>query len=165
MNIRAATEDDLSGILTVLNHHILHSTAIWSEAPFTWLELLEWYHARVDVGYPVVVAVSEDQTVLGYGTYAMFRPKSGYRFCVEHSLYVNPNVHNKGIGTGIITALITQAKAQGLHTMVGVIEATNVQSIQFHEKFGFEITGRLPEAGFKFNRWLDLVFMQLKISS
>jgi phosphinothricin acetyltransferase len=93
--------------------------------------------------------------------YSEFRFREAYKFTVEHSVYVSPFEMGKGIGKLILTELIALAKAQGLHTMIGVIDSENKSSISFHEQFGFKTVGIIRESGYKFDRWLDSVFMQL----
>ena len=99
--------------------------------------------------------------MLGFGTYGTFREKIGYQFTVEHSIYVFDNFTGKGIGKLLLAALIELAKNQKLHAMIGAIDAENRSSIAFHEKFGFTLVGNIREVAFKFDRWLDLVLMQL----
>jgi phosphinothricin acetyltransferase len=97
---------------------------------------------------------------VGFGYYSEFRFREAYKFTVEHSVYAHPNLIGKGIGKLILDNLIHLAKAQKLHTMIGVIDSENQSSIEFHKKFGFEIAGTIKESGYKFNRWLHSVFMQ-----
>lgn len=101
--------------------------------------------------------------VIGFGYYSEFRFREAYKFTVEHSVYVHPNHHGKGIGKLLLTELIRLAKAQNLHTMIGVIDSENTGSIAFHEKMGFETVGVIKESGYKFDRWLSSVFMQLML--
>ena len=159
---RPATASDLAGILAILNHNILTSTAIYSYTPWTMEQLEQWFAAKQNEDMPVLVALA-DYKVQGYGTYGIFRPKEGYRFCVEHSIYIDDAAQGMGIGSAMLQALIARAKAQGLHTMVAGIDATNAHSIAFHRKFGFVEVGLMKEVGYKFNRWLDLQFMQLTL--
>lgn len=160
--IRLATSEDLPGILVILNHNILTSTAIYSYTPWSMLQLEQWFAAKQHDAMPLLVA-SDGERVLGYGTYGMFRPKEGYRFCVEHSIYIGATLQGQGIGSTMMRALIDSARHQGLHTMIAGIDASNMESIAFHRKFGFAEVGLLKEVGFKFDRWLDLQFMQLTL--
>jgi phosphinothricin acetyltransferase len=93
--------------------------------------------------------------------YSEFRFREAYKFTVEHSVYVSENHIGKGIGKLLLSELIQLAKAQGLHTMIGVIDSENQGSIAFHEQFGFKTVGIIKESGYKFDRWLDSVFVQL----
>ncbi|MEN7549079.1 N-acetyltransferase family protein [Rapidithrix thailandica] len=160
IEVKAAEEKDLPAILEIINYEIRHSTAIYDYEERSPEAQREWLQQKQQEHMPVLVAVLEGQ-VLGFGTYGTFRPKVGYRFCVEHSVYVSENARGKGAGSVLMEALIQSAKQQGLHSMIAGIDAANQSSYDFHIKFGFEEVGRLKEVGYKFDQWLDLVFMQL----
>jgi L-amino acid N-acyltransferase len=159
IQILSATTLHLSAILDIVNHNILHSTALYDYdiKPREYIET--WHEDKQSAGWPVIVAI-EDKQVVGYGTYGPFRFKDGYKFTVEHSVYVAGGHSGKGIGGQLLEELIRLAKEQGYHTMIGGIDAGNAGSIAFHKKHGFTEAGLLKETGFKFGRWLDLLFMQ-----
>ncbi|NBW27474.1 MAG: N-acetyltransferase family protein [Flavobacteriaceae bacterium] len=160
VQIRPFEIKDTQSILDIINYNILNSTALYDykirdlETQKTILE------DKINKGFPVIVAECDGKLV-GFGMYSEFRFREAYKFTVEHSVYVSPNEMGKGIGKMIMAQLIIQAKAQGLHTMIGVIDSENKSSITFHEQFGFKTVGIIKESGFKFDRWLDSVFMQL----
>lgn len=158
--IRKAAFDDLTGILAIMNHNIMHGTAVYDYEPKTEVFIRQWFAEKQKNSFPVVVAVT-DGKLSGYGSYAQFKPKDGYKFCVEHSVYVAEGSQGKGIGKFLLAELIRLAKEQGMHSMVALIDADNTGSIAFHKQFGFIEAGLLKEAGFKFGRWLDVQFMQL----
>lgn len=158
--IRPAEVKDLPALLAIINYNILHSTAVYDYDPKSLADMQTWFEERQQEGYKVIVA-EHDNSVAGYAAYGIFKPKKGYRFTVEHSVYVSENFQGKGIGKLLMAELITLAKKEGIHSMIGVIDADNKASIAFHKEFGFTETGFLKEAGFKFNRWLDVTFMQL----
>ena len=162
VSLRPATPNDVPGILAIMNHNILHSTAVYDYDPKNVQEMEVWFQEKQEAGWPVIVA-DENGSVVGYATYGTFRYKQGYRFTVEHSVYVAESYAGKGIGKLLLSELITIAKASGYHTMIGGIDAQNTGSIAFHEKFGFKEAGTIKEAGFKFGRWLDVTFMQLML--
>ncbi|AWH85541.1 N-acetyltransferase [Flavobacterium album] len=163
IKIRPATPQDLTGILEIVNHNILHSTALYDydAKPYDYIET--WFAEKHESNLPVIVALEGDK-VAGYGTYGPFRFKQGYRFTIEHSVYAAPGHEGKGIGKLLLTELIRLAKEGGYHCMIGGIDANNTGSIEFHKKFGFVETGIIKEAGYKFGKWLDLQFMQLILS-
>lgn len=159
MLIRDTTTEDLPAILDIHNDAIRNTTAIWDETEVGLDERMEWLNSRLRAGNPVLTAVV-DGDVAGYASYAQWRPKSGYRLTVEHSVYVGTAFHRRGVASALLTELIDRATAAGIHALVGVIESRNTTSIALHEKFGFTIVGRMPEVGVKFDRWLDLTLMQ-----
>lgn len=163
IELRDATPKDLPGILAIVNYNILNSTAVYDYDPKTLADLKEWFDERNHAGLPILVAVKDD-AVVGYGTYGPFRFKQGYRFTIEHSVYILQGHSGKGIGKRLLLGLIAKAKSAGFHTMIGGIDAENEGSITFHKKLGFTETGTIKEAGYKFDRWLDLTFMQLILS-
>ena len=158
--IRTATENDVESILEIVNHAILHTTANYNYEPQTIEAQTEWFRQKQRNDFPVIVAAI-DEKVVGFGAYGTFREKIGYQFTVEHSVYVSDAFIGKGIGKLLLSELILIAKKNGLRTMIGAIDAENKDSIAFHEKFGFAKCGVVKDAAFKFDRWLDLQFMQL----
>jgi phosphinothricin acetyltransferase len=102
-------------------------------------------------------------TVMGFASYGAFRNWAGYRFTVEHSVYVHAAFRRRRIASILVEHLLRHAGEQGLHLMVGAIDAANTGSIELHRRLGFEPAGVLEEAGCKFGRWLDLAFMTRKI--
>lgn len=160
MIVRDAAADDLPGILAIYNDAVAHTTAIWNDTPADLDNRRDWWRARVAGGHPVLVAVEEAGAVLGYASYGPFRPFDGYRQTVEHSVYVAEAARRRGVATALLAALEERARAAGMHAMIGGIAAENAASIALHQTLGFTETGRLPEVGRKFGRWLDLVFLQ-----
>jgi phosphinothricin acetyltransferase len=160
INIIQATQAHIPEILKIVNYNILNSTAVYDYAPKTLADMEAWFQDKMDHNWPVIVAVEND-LVLGYGTYGTFRFKEGYKYTVEHSVYVSNEHTGKGTGKLLLAELIRLAKEQGYHTMIGGIDADNKGSIAFHAKFGFKEAGLLKEVGYKFDKWLDVQFMQL----
>jgi phosphinothricin acetyltransferase len=160
--IRPATTSDLPSILEIVNHAILNTTAIYDYNPRSLEEQTVIFENKNAKNFPTFVA-EQNNEIVGFGTYDTFRTKVGYRFTVEHSVYVKEGFAGKGIGQLLMEELISTAKKENYHIMIGVIDASNENSIRFHEKFGFESMGILKEVGFKFNRWLDANLMTLKL--
>lgn len=161
-NIRKATQSDLSSILEIVNHAIANTTAIYDYDPRSIEQQTVIFETKKANGFPLFVLEVENQ-ILGFGTYDTFRTKIGYRFTVEHSVYVKDGSAGKGIGALLLQKLIETAKEENYHIMIGVIDASNENSIKFHERFGFQSIGILKEVGFKFDRWLDANLMTLKL--
>src|ERR1700723_1040778 len=159
MEIRDAGESDLPGLLAIYNDVIATSTAIYSYVPVTLEDRTQWWRARVAMGYPVMVA-TDASGVLGFSTFGDFRTWPGYRFTVEHSVHVRADTRGRGVGKELVKALFPRAAALNKHVMIAGVDAANDASIRFHERLGFEKAGHLREVGHKFDRWLDLVFLQ-----
>jgi phosphinothricin acetyltransferase len=159
MEIRKAEKRDLTEILEILNYEITNSTAVYDDVPRDREFIQAWFSEKNRLGLPVFVAVKNNE-VLGYGTFGKYRPHDGFRFTVEHSIYISKENRGGGIGKLLMEKLIFSAKSLGFHAIIAGIDAENLKSCKFHEEFGFKEVGRLKEVGFKFERWLDLVFMQ-----
>ena len=158
--IRPYRDSDIPEILAIINHNILYSTSLYDYTPRTIERQTELLAEKKAKNFPVFVA-EQSGKVAGFGMYGEFRFREAYRFTVEHSVYVSEAFKGKGIGGQLLQRLIEEAKNQKLHTMIGVIDAENQESILFHEKFGFKTVGIIKESGYKFDRWLDSVLMQL----
>ena len=159
IQIRPYSEADVPSILDIINDNILHSTSLYDYEPRSLAKQNDLLNDKTAKNFPVIVA-EIDGKIAGFGMYGEFRFRDAYRFTVEHSVYVSKDFKGKGVGGKLLQSLIDLAKKQGLHTMIGVIDAENTESILFHEKYGFKNVGIIKESGFKFNRWLDSVFMQ-----
>ncbi len=158
-DIGDATEADLTGLVEIYNEVIATSTAVYSSDPVTVADRRDWWRARVSQGYPVLVA-RDARGVCGFATFGDFRAWPGYRFTVEHTVHVRADGRSRGLGTYLVQALFPRAAALGKHVMIAGVDAANAASIRFHERLGFTQSGRLREVGYKFDRWLDLVFLQ-----
>jgi phosphinothricin acetyltransferase len=150
----------LPGILAIYNEVIATSTAVFSDRPATLEDRQAWFTARAGQGYPVLVAVEDDGSVLGFASFGDFRAWPGYRHTVEHSVHVRADARGRGIGSALLPPLLERAADLGKHVVVAGIDADNAGSIRMHERLGFERTGHLRQVGRKFDRWLDLVLMQ-----
>jgi phosphinothricin acetyltransferase len=164
MQVRDAVEADLPAILAIINEATLNTTAVWGIAPTTLEARRAWWRERIEAGFPVLVA-AEGDAVLGFASYGTFRPWEGYRHTVEHSVYVDAAARGKGVGRILLGALIAHATAAGKHVMVAGIDASNGVSIKLHAGLGFTTAGTLTQVGRKFDRWLDLTFMQLMLDA
>lgn len=158
--VRQANENDLPAMLELYNHIIVNTTAVWHDEPHTLEMRKEWFAQRKQQGFPVFVAV-ENEKLLGFSTIGPFRPWPGYRYTVENSVYVAADSRGKGVANLLMPELINAAKELKLHAIVAGIEASNEASIKLHNKFGFVEVAHFKEVGFKFNRWMDLKFLEL----
>lgn len=160
MEIRDAVEADLPAICDIYNDAVANTTAIWNDTIVDIANRAAWMKARNAAGFPVIVALTEEGEVAGYASFGEWRAFDGYRYTVEHSVYVRHHQRGGGIGRALMSELIERAEALGKHVMVAGIESGNLASIRLHEGLGFEQTGHMREVGTKFGRWLDLTFMQ-----
>jgi phosphinothricin acetyltransferase len=162
MIIRDAAQADLPGIMAIYNDAVANTTAIWNETEVDLENRRQWFAARKERGFPVLVT-ERDGAIAGYASYGDWRPFEGFRHTVEHSVYVHWDHRGAGIGRQLMEALIARARAGSIHVMVAAIEAGNTASISLHERLGFRVTGTFSEVGIKFGRWLDLTCMELKL--
>lgn len=158
--IRSAVRDDVPAILDIYNEAVLNTTASYDLEPVTLQSRLDWYEHKVQAGLPVLVA-EQGGRVDGFATFGTFRDKAGFASTAEHSVYVRAGQRGHGTGLLLMKPLIAEARALGLHVLVGGIDAANAGSIAFHARLGFEEVAHMKQVGRKFDRWLDLVFMQL----
>jgi L-amino acid N-acyltransferase len=159
--VRAATATDASGIASLVNAFIATTTIEWTDTPHTTDDMVEW----IDEHETVLVA-DEHGEIVGVAAFGWFRDvvkRPGYRFTVENTIHVREDRWGNGIGRDLMGALIDAARDRGMHTMVAAIDSANDASIRFHEQLGFAEVARLPQVGAKFGRWLDLVFLQLRL--
>ena len=160
MQIRPATRADLPGILEIYNDAVLTTTATYDYEPRTLEHRTQWFEERQRDNYPMFVAVDNAGRVIGWSALNPFHARMGYRFTSENSVYVAVDMRGKGLGKLLLAPLIEGAKARGLHAIIAVIDADNEASIRLHAAFGFEKVGLFKQTGFKFNRWLDVVYME-----
>ena len=161
MLLRDATLNDIPAITAIYNHAVLHSTAIWNYAVIDEQNRVDWLQQRQAQRYPVLVAVDDAGEVLGYASFGDWRPFDGYQHTVEHSVYVREGQQGAGIGKALMLELIAWAKQLDKHVMVAAVDADNTPSIKLHQALGFQQVGLMPQVGLKFERWLDLVWLQL----
>jgi phosphinothricin acetyltransferase len=161
-HIRMARATDLEDILCIYNEAIERTTAIYEYLPFDKEYIQHWWSQRQTENWPIVVTEC-DGTVVGFATYGTFRARAAYRSTMEHSVYVLESHRGMGIGKILLARIVEEARKNGVHVLIGGIDASNTQSIRMHEKEGFQVAGHLHEVAYKFDRWLDLVFMEKKL--
>jgi len=158
--IRDYKKADSQAILNIINFNILNSTALYDYNVRDLEQQQTILKEKIDKNYPVIVATLNNN-IVGFGYYSEFRFREAYKYTVEHSVYVNKDFQGLKIGHLLLTRLIELAKKQKLHTMIAVIDSENQGSVKFHEKYGFKTVGIIKESSFKFDRWLNSIFMQL----
>jgi L-amino acid N-acyltransferase YncA len=163
LEIRPTIAADLPAITEIYDHAVRYGTATFELIPPDLAEMTRRFGVLTDGGYPYLVAVL-DGRVVGYAYAGAYRPRPAYRFTVENSVYLQPAIHRRGIGRQLLQRLIAESEARGYRQMIAVIgDSANAGSIGVHTRCGFQMIGTHPNVGFKFNRWLDTVMMQLPL--
>ena len=158
MTIRLAKTEDLGTINDIYNHYVACSTCTYQEEPSTMKERESWF-SNHGPRHPVTVAEA-DGRVVGWASLSPFHARSAYRFTIENSVYVHHEHQRRGIGSALLADSIERAKLLGHRTIIALIDADQLGSIALHLKFGFEQVAHLKQVGFKFGRWLDVVYLQ-----
>ena len=162
MLIRPARPFDLPEINAIFNYYVSHSTCVWTTTPCTEAERKAWYEEHGE-GMPVLVAECDRRTV-GWGALSSFRAAYTRAGTVEDSVYVHHEFHRQGIGGRLLSELIAAARSNGHRSILAHISGDQEPSIQLHQRFGFREVGRFREVGWKFNRRLDAVYLQLPVA-
>jgi phosphinothricin acetyltransferase len=157
--IRPAIESDLRAIDEIYNWYVARSTCTYQEEIEPFETRVRWFGDH-GPGHPVTVATDAGGEIVGWGALSPFRERAAYRHTVEDSVYIRHDRHNRGVGSALLADLITRAAALGHHTILAGIDAEQSASVRLHEKFGFIECARMKQVGYKFERWLDVVFMQ-----
>jgi phosphinothricin acetyltransferase len=157
--IRPASADDAAAIARIYNHYVRTSTATFDTIEKTAEDRVEWL-AQHGIGYPVLVA-EKDGDLIAWGSLSMWGTRCAYRHTVEISVYVAPEQVGRSVGPRMSEALIAEAHEAGHHAIVSQIASENEPSLRMSAKLGFSEVGRLREVGHKFDRWLDLVLMEM----
>jgi L-amino acid N-acyltransferase YncA len=158
--LRPSTEADLPAITRIYAHAVLHGTGTFELDVPDEAEMARRREAVLGHGLPWLVAERAGQ-VLGYAYANHFRPRRAYRFCLEDSIYLDEAARGHGIGRVLLAELLAQCEARGARQMLAVIgDSANAGSVGVHRACGFQDTGVFKAAGWKFDRWLDVVLMQ-----
>jgi len=161
MKVRPAIQEDLPGILAIYNEAVLNTTASYDYEPGTLEHRIAWFEDHVRDNFPVFVAVNEAGRVVGWSALNRYRDRKGYQFTTENSVYVAADVRGRGIGRLLMRPLVEAARERGLHAILAGIDAQNEASIRLHASFGFVQVAHFKQVGFKFGRWLDVIYMEL----
>jgi len=162
--LRDATADDLAAINEIYNHYVLTCTCTYQEVPDTLASRTAWFEEH-GANYPVIVAEVNGEVVAwgSLSAWGVAHKRNAYRFTAEDSVYIRNGWQGRGLGTIILAELIRRAKTLGFHSILASISSDRTPSIRLHEKLGFVKLAHLPEIGFKFDRWLDVVHLQKRL--
>lgn len=162
--IRPAEERDIPDIREIYNYYVTNSMVTFDEKKWTLADWRAKFASVTKLGMPFLVAESPSGQVLGYALVAPWKSKSAYRYTVEDSIYLGQAAAGKGLGRALLTALIDASQQVGIREIVAAISDKGADaSIALHEKMGFVEVGRMGRVGFKFNRWLGVVYLQKSI--
>ena len=158
-SIRLATRADAAAINDIQNYYVVGSTATFHTDPLTLDERLAWLDKRSS-NHPVTVAQA-DGRIVGWGALEVFRGRRAYQHTAEFSVYVHHEWHRRGVGRAVMTDLVQRARALQYHALVGGCCSESTAVIAMLEAMGFDRVAHFREVGRKFDRWLDVVFLEL----
>lgn len=162
ITVRHATENDLPQILDIYNDVIKNTTAVYYYEPHTLEMRRAWFDERREKGFPVFVA-EEDGIILGMSTIGPFRVPTAYKHSVENTVHIAAHARGRGVGKLLMQPIIEAARELKMHSIIAGIDASNEVSLHLHKSFGFVEVAHFKEVGYKFDRWLDLKFLQLML--
>ncbi|WP_370663006.1 arsinothricin resistance N-acetyltransferase ArsN1 family B [Massilia violaceinigra] len=162
MNIRDAETVDAGAIVSIYNHYIL-STAISFEEESVSEQAMASRIAEIQAGALPFLVLTDGDTIAGYAYATKWRVRHAYRFAVESSIYLLPGHAGKGHGAALYAALLARLAEAGFHMVIGGIAQPNPASVALHEKLGFRKVAHFSEVGFKFGRWIDVGYWELKL--
>ena len=158
--IRDSLPGDVPAITAIYGHAVLYGNASFELEPPNATEIGRRRDVLLSAGFPYLVAEDGAGQIVGYSHAGTYRPRPGYRFTVENSVYVTPDRQGQGIGRALLPPLIERCEQAGFRLMVAVIgDSANLASIRLHESCGFRHAGLLPAIGWKHGSWLDSVLM------
>lgn len=154
---------DLGTVAAIFGHYVEHTVATFTETPPTVAEWADRHAELISAGLPFLVA-DTGEAVVGFAYAAPWRSKAAYRYTVEDTVYLDPAATGRGLGTSLLSQLLTQAAASGYRQMIAVIADTgDPASVNLHRRLGFANAGRLTAVGFKHDRWVDTLLMQREV--
>lgn len=160
LSVRDAKAGDIAALHAIYSHHVLHGLGTFDEVPPALSDFEEKWRASVSHELSWLVAI-DDGAVVGFAYASLFRPRRGYRYTVEDSVYIRDDYRKRGVGSALLWPLLARCEALGVRQVVAVIgDSGNTGSIRLHAKHGFRQAGTVAGAGFKFGRWVDIVLMQ-----
>ncbi|MEP4148196.1 MAG: N-acetyltransferase family protein [Halioglobus sp.] len=162
MTIRAARAADGKALADIYNHYIINSMATFEEEVLSAVDIEQRMDAVADLGLPWLVAEEEGQ-VIGYAYANRWRERSAYRFSVESTVYLSPDVTSRGWGTRLYAALLDELRSLNVHAVIGGITLPNPASVALHERLGMTKVAEFPEVGFKQGQWLAVGYWQVNL--
>ena len=167
VSVRPAVRSDCPGILAIYNEAVLTTTATYDYEPRSLEHRQQWFDDHERGGYAMFVAVEPSgaggETIVGWSALNRYHDRVGFRFTSENSIYIAASHRGRGIGRLLLAPLIPAARARGLRNLIAAIDASNTASLRLHERFGFVQVGLFRRVGYKFERWLDVAYLELEL--
>lgn len=163
MLIRPAIRNDVPAILRIYNEAVKHTTASFDYDPQPLALRMRWFDDHTKSGHPVFVACDTHGHIVGWSSLSKFRERPGYRFTAEDAVYVEAKQRGRGVGKLLVAPLIDCAREMKLATILAAVDANNEASLRLHRGFGYQQVAYLQRLGFKFDRWIDVVYLQLML--
>lgn len=157
--VRTAAPSDAAAVAAIYNHYIAQTVVTFEEAPVSADEMARRISEVLSSSLPWLVAVTGTQ-VLGYAYATPWRPRSGYRYSAEITVYLDPEQSGRGIGSRLYGDLFPLLQTRGIHAVIGGIALPNDASVALHEKFGLRKVAHFEQVGFKFDRWIDVGYWE-----
>ena len=161
VHIRDAQESDIGSINDIYNYYVLNSTCTAQTEPEQKEGREQWL--RDHTGKYVAIVAEWEGQVVGWGSLSKYHRRFAYWPTTEDSIYIRHDMLHRGIGKTILEELIKRARANGFHSIMGVISSEQLASIKLHQRYGFKEVAHLREVELKFDRWLDVTFMQMML--
>ena len=158
--IRRAVRSDCPGILDIYNDAVLKTTATYDYEPRPLEHRLAWFDDHQRTGHAIFVAEAADGRIVGWSALNRYHDRMGFRFTAENSVYVAEGCRGQGLGARLLEPLIPAAAEIGIRAILAAIDAQNTASLRLHARFGFEQVGLFKRVGFKFDRWLDVAYLE-----
>lgn len=160
IHIRRAVRSDCPGILDIYNDAVLKTTATYDYEPRPLEHRLAWFDDHQRTGHAIFVAEAADARIVGWSALNRYHDRMGFRFTAENSVYVAEASRGRGLGARLLEPLIPAAAEIGIRAILAAIDAQNTASLRLHARFGFEQVGLFKRVGFKFDRWLDVAYLE-----
>jgi len=157
--IRPASADDAEAIARIYTHYVLNTSISFEERPVSPAEMSDRMQEGIANALPWVVA-AQARRIVGYAVAVKWKGRSAYRYSVESSVYVDPELTRCGLGTQLYRSLLATLKDRSIHVVIGGIALPNAASVALHERLGFSKVAHFKEVGYKFGRWIDVGYWQ-----
>lgn len=158
--IRPSREEDIPAITAIYGHHVLHSTGTFETEPPSVADMMTRRADVLSKGLPYLIA-EEEGKIVGFAYGNWFKPRPAYRFSVEDSIYLAPDLHRRGLGRALLAELLARLEAVGVRKAMAVIgDSANAGSVGVHRSLGFKEIGTITSCGWKFGAWRDIVIME-----